>query len=154
MSECHFFLSLRSPPTRASPWWSLSAVLSTRGDASKELNQGKESKAKRVSNVFATLAWFVFLTLLLHPPQFCHQVKANSPSLQAYPLRLGTRQRSQNKVRSSSRTRFSSLFYSFSNSASSFVSLFPLSPSNPSSLLEPRPHPLYACRRVSRASAS
>ena len=47
-------------------------------------DQGKESKPKRISNVFATLAWFVFLTLLLHPPQFCHQVKASSPSLQSY----------------------------------------------------------------------
>src|SRR5437899_11549891 len=105
---------------------------------------------------FATLAWFVSNSAS-SSFSVCHQVIASSPSLQSFaslPPPPRDASRSQDKVRSSSRTRFSSLFYSFSNSASSFVSLFPLSHSNPSSLLEPRPHPLYACRRVSRASAS
>src|SRR5437899_895575 len=110
-----FFLSLRSLPTRASPCWSLSAVLSTRGDASKEPNQGKESKPKRVSNVFCHPCLVRFLTLLLRPSLFATKSKQARPlskASPAYPLRLGTRQRSQNKVRSSSRTRFPSLFYS------------------------------------------
>ena len=124
-------------------------------DASKEPNQSKESKAKRVSNVFCHPCLVRFLTLLL-PSLFATKSKQAPPlskASPAYPLRLGTRQRSQNKVRSSTRTRFSSLFYSFSNSAFRLF-LLTLPPSNPSSLLEPRPHPLYACRRVSRASPS
>ena len=152
MSECHFFLSLRSPPTRASLCWSLSAVLSTREDASKEPNQGKESKAKRVSNVFCHPSLVHFLTLLF-PSLFATKSKQAPPlskASPAYPLRLGTRQRSQNKVRSSSRTRFSSLFNSFSNSASSFVSLS-TDPQQPVVLAGASP---ASSLRVSRASAS
>src|SRR5947207_8602236 len=76
MSKCHFFLSLKAPPTRASLLEPLCRPLY----ASKELNKGKESKPKRVSNPCLVR----FLTLLLHPPQFCHQVKATSPSLQSF----------------------------------------------------------------------
>src|SRR5437899_1875828 len=76
MSECHFFLSLISPPNA-----SLSSGASCRPlYASKELNKGKESKPKRVSNP----SFVRFLILHLHPPQFCHQVKASSPSLQNF----------------------------------------------------------------------
>src|SRR5437660_7511374 len=67
----------------------------------------QESKAKRVSNVFCHPSLVHFLTLLF-PSLFATKSKQAPPlskASPAYPLRLGTRRRSQNKVRSSSKTR-------------------------------------------------
>src|ERR1700727_438732 len=115
----------------------------------------QQSRAKATNPSLNALVTFChpclvrFLTLLLRSSQFCNRVKASLLSLPRFASLPSTPQDASTELRQGKdkeQNAFPSLFSSFSNFASSFVSLLPPTQAT-------RQHPLYASVRVSRAPA-